>query len=500
MFLANPFGITEMNSSGSVPFGYSSFGYSPGSGEFGADPGALSQTTEEQWKAVKEPWAWGKADTTPPGSPRVSVAGGEVSPERPVLKQWVFVGYWFINGRKYSEYASTTEFASLVQDASEPDPNTPPPPAFTPQERRALQEKFSRELAKSADAALNEGRVPPANGLGAATIPSASHPSLGDSRLAPAPPRPAPTTVPPFQTTRDITVVGDPNEKAPFDREVSDPAVLEAIEGRGHPQWGDVKQFAKGGYNGLVNILPLIAGPVFGRIVEEVHLPQADIDPRYGGSAIVGEQLVENLALEAAAGLPALGRILGSALKSERVISAVKAPAFWALGAGGVGGGIAPGQRRAFTALNAVNELPALGAELENTIPPVTEGWVKIVRPDSKAMREQALWSAKFDRSFSYKGSSIVVEEYRAGGLNFDAASELGEELTALEEFKGDYSGSIASGNAGVANRLVKQATEQLEIAESLGVPLNWHIEKAQEHAFRYVLGSLADRINFKTR
>src|SRR5438094_722448 len=65
MFRANPFGIKEMNSSGFVPFGYSSFGYSPGSGEFGADPDALSQTTREQWERVP-----GHREWDPPMDPR----------------------------------------------------------------------------------------------------------------------------------------------------------------------------------------------------------------------------------------------------------------------------------------------------------------------------------------------------------------------------------------------------------------------------------------------
>ena len=195
--------------------------------------------------------------------------------------------------------------------------------------------------------------MPPGSGPGA---------SLGESGLAPVLPRSAQTAVPRFETARDVTIIGNPNEKAPFDREVSDPAVLEAIEGRGHFQWGDLKIFAKGGYNGLVNVLPLLAGPVFGRIVEGADLPKADIDPRYGGSAIVGEQLLENLALEAGAVLPALGRILGSAVKSERVISAVKAPAFWAVGAGGLGGRLARAGR-----IEA--ELSALGLQSNSALP-----------------------------------------------------------------------------------------------------------------------------------
>lgn len=51
MFRSNPFGGGLIWDPG-VPFGSSSYGNSPGSGEFGADRNALSQTTKEQWEMV----------------------------------------------------------------------------------------------------------------------------------------------------------------------------------------------------------------------------------------------------------------------------------------------------------------------------------------------------------------------------------------------------------------------------------------------------------------
>jgi hypothetical protein len=46
---------------GGPAFGSSSFGHSPGSGEFGADPGALSQTTRQQWELIPGHPDWDKA-------------------------------------------------------------------------------------------------------------------------------------------------------------------------------------------------------------------------------------------------------------------------------------------------------------------------------------------------------------------------------------------------------------------------------------------------------
>lgn len=242
------------------------------------------------------------------------------------------------------------------------------------------------------------GWAPPPTGR-----PQPSNGSLGESKLAPAPP----TTVPPFQTTSEIIITGKP----PFDWKVSDPAVLEAIEGRAHLQWGDVKQFVKGGYNGLVNTLPILAGPLFGPIVAEAHLPHTDIDPRYGGTALVGEQLFENLALEGAAELPALGRLLGSALKSERVVSAVKAPAFWALGAGGLGGGLAKAGRIEI-------EFSALAPELKRAVPPAT----------FPSLPLQAESSVLEGTSPHFKG--VVGEERTVAGILEQGGVPIGEHVT----------------------------------------------------------------------
>jgi hypothetical protein len=58
MFKLDPDGRDKWDFGGSVPFGYSSFGNSPGSGEFGADPSALSQATREQWEIVPGHQEW----------------------------------------------------------------------------------------------------------------------------------------------------------------------------------------------------------------------------------------------------------------------------------------------------------------------------------------------------------------------------------------------------------------------------------------------------------
>ena len=191
--------------------------------------------------------------------------------------------------------------------------------------------------------------------------------------------------------------------------------------------------------------------------------------------------------------------ILDSALTA-----ATKLPALEGMGMGGGGRLIGPTEQW-LASFGETTE--SLAPTVENTLAEETTAvgnaateqgnWVRIARPDSESMLQQALWSGR-EYTYSANGSSIIVEEYRIGGLNFDNATfnESGS-LQSLEEFKWDYSGSIASGNQGVADSLVNQATQQLEVADRLGVPLNWHVQAAQETAFRNVLGPLADRINF---
>jgi len=121
-----------------------------------------------------------------------------------------------------------------------------------------------------------------------------------------------------IQVAQETVIIGE----IPFEPDVSDPKALEAAEGRGRFERGDARQLVKGGYNGLVNVLPFLLGPVVGLVVEHLDIPKASIDPRYGGAAIVGEQLVENLALEAAAAGPAVGSLLGRASASRRLAAA----------------------------------------------------------------------------------------------------------------------------------------------------------------------------------
>ena len=145
-----------------------------------------------------------------------------------------------------------------------------------------------------------------------------------------------------IQFTQEITI----QARQPFDWPISDPATLDAVQNAAHFQWGDAVQLFKGGYNGLVNSLPILAGPLLASTVEALDIPKAKIDPRYGGAALFGEKLAENLVMEAAAEVPALGRVL-------RLAAAAKAPAYWFLGAGGLGGSARAGSRSASVALEA---------------------------------------------------------------------------------------------------------------------------------------------------
>ncbi|PYR69204.1 MAG: hypothetical protein DMF88_06780 [Acidobacteria bacterium] len=132
---------------------------------------------------------------------------------------------------------------------------------------------------------------------------------------------PAPPAPPgPVIMATEVVIVGE----RPFSPEISDPAALERAQGMGHIQMGDIKQFGKGAYNGLVDLLTLatkvplpIPRPPLPPLPD---LPKASIDPRYGGAAIMGEQLAQNLALEAAAGIPALGRAMTKTLGRESLV------------------------------------------------------------------------------------------------------------------------------------------------------------------------------------
>jgi hypothetical protein len=126
------------------------------------------------------------------------------------------------------------------------------------------------------------------------------------------------------QTVQETVITAE----VPFEPAVSYKPALEAAQGRGHIEGGDVRQFLNGGYNGLVNILPLLLGPVIGPTAAKVEIKKAPIDPRYGGAAIVGEHLAENLALEAALAIPAALSMTKKIFTSRRLVSGLKAPVF----------------------------------------------------------------------------------------------------------------------------------------------------------------------------
>jgi hypothetical protein len=152
---------------------------------------------------------------------------------------------------------------------------------------------------------------------------------------------------PAVQTTREIVIVAEP---APFDREESDPEALAAAEGRGRIELGDLRAFARGGFNGLISAGQLLARlglvgmagsapvPVLSLLgddgVGEADKYKLPIDPRYGGAGLVGEQLMENLAFEGLPLLPRLGKLVARAARSEHLLM----PAFWFLSADGMGG------------------------------------------------------------------------------------------------------------------------------------------------------------------
>ena len=147
--------------------------------------------------------------------------------------------------------------------------------------------------------------------------PSVVQAAAGSARPANKPDAPKEEVV---QVAKETVIAAE----LPFEPAVSDPKALEAARGVAHFESGDAKQLVKGAYNGLVNVLPLLLGPIVGSAAAKLNIPKASIDQRYGGAAIVGEKLAENLALEGAgpaiaAGIP---KAAATAVKLELKLEA----------------------------------------------------------------------------------------------------------------------------------------------------------------------------------
>jgi hypothetical protein len=100
-----------------------------------------------------------------------------------------------------------------------------------------------------------------------------------------------------------------------------------------------------------------------------------------------------------------------------------------------------------------------------------------------------------------WRGNSLVLEEYQIGSTTFDNVrfGDYGD-LSALQGFKWDYSGAIAGGSESVGRKLVEQAMTQLQIADELGVPLEWHVADTQLQGMQNVLGpELSSKITWVT-
>jgi hypothetical protein len=328
MFISNPFGIEGMGSGGSVPFGYSSFGYHPGSGEFGADPDALSQTTREQWEMVPGHREWDL-----PGSLYTELTGRTDFRREKLLSRPDLLAQNSRPRSKYYQYYSVAE--DRVIDLPRPD--------FT--------EEVDLTYAEEVTVIAPRDDPPPPL-------------TFAETWAADAPVRILRETV--------ISV----------ERVVSDPVELKAAEGRGWIELGDVKAFLKGAVNGLVNLVgdnwaglntAILNKSLLG--VPNLKLPNFEIDPNYGGAGIFGEHLATNLALEGLSAAPELESALRKALASKGLAAAVRAPVFWFMGAGGVGGGI-PRSASAVVDVAEVTAsasiesvLPALKPELEGALP-----------------------------------------------------------------------------------------------------------------------------------
>jgi hypothetical protein len=134
------------------------------------------------------------------------------------------------------------------------------------------------------------------------------------------PPLPPPEEMPPvIPDNNEVIWASDVVITAPipFEPEVSYPPALERAKGMGHIELGDLEQIPRGSWNGLVDLgkLAVWGGPL-SYALPPSPLPsmmdrmKADIDPRYGGGAIIGEHLAQNLALEGLGLIPEIARLL----------------------------------------------------------------------------------------------------------------------------------------------------------------------------------------------
>jgi len=136
--------------------------------------------------------------------------------------------------------------------------------------------------------------------------------------------------------------------------------------GIGRVELGDVIQLAKGAFNGLHELLHQALGDV--RILDAPpYRPPLSIDPRFGGAAMVGSGIAQNLAFEGLAKGPALDASFGKALKDTTVPSVAIAADGNAIVKA------APG------------EVSALGTPLKNSIPALEDIDAAFARLESGA-------------------------------------------------------------------------------------------------------------------
>lgn len=180
---------------GGPPFGSSSFGYSPGSGEFGADPGALSQTTKEQWEMVPGHRDWfAEADaerirrrtlvaTTDPNFTFSRFAGTVIPPGYDLKRSF------YLYGVKFDHYenkdGTPLDIIATVMPPAQPAQPTPPMQPTPPTPPTESVGDRSPVLRFYAEAAAHAGAKP-------VPRPQPSGASLGDTNRLPTPPNAPP--------------------------------------------------------------------------------------------------------------------------------------------------------------------------------------------------------------------------------------------------------------------------------------------------------------------
>lgn len=127
------------------------------------------------------------------------------------------------------------------------------------------------------------------------------------------------------------------------------------------------------------------------------------------------------------------------------------------------------------------------GAQLNQLRSGPRGNWVEAIRNDGDSLTLQSLFSGK---EIQYRGGKASIEEYKLDDAYFDRFQD-----NVLGEVKGNFDFAARVGaSTPKAIRFVEalqsEALRQVGVARKYGLPLEWHVRRQDENAFRNVLRS----------